>query len=249
MKRVVTLWIVGVGLMYAQFAGKVGFGFGLPTAGNALLVKTEGSTRSVVFTSLGKGLYPELGGWYYFNENVAVGLDAAYVLGLRTKVNTTIVDDNTGAMGSATNSIKGSMFQIMPGLTIRASGDFAPYASFQGIIGFGAKGINELDGTIAGITYKETAEYTGGTALGFKGALGAIYNLGGVGLFFEVAVHTLSWAPTQVTTTTEIGGISNTETTKLEKSISANQQGVELTDKAPFSAVIFRIGALIGGPQ
>ncbi len=242
--RILLALLVGVSA-YAQISVKVGAGFGIPTAGSYVTAVKNGSTYDIKFGTFGKGIYPEVGVWYGLNDFLFVGLDLNYLLGLKTQFTNTDNFDNE-EYGS-------SMIQILPGVQFRAGDDgVIPYGTFQPIIGVGGKATFYGTESANNVTVTRDVEYSGGTALGFKTGAGLLFDLGGLNFFTELGVYTLSWMPKtmKVTQTTEIAGVTNTDSETysiVSKGYDPNSNTQIAADKFPFNSVVVKVGVTFGG--
>lgn len=205
----------------------------------------NGNKYDVVFGSLGKGIYPEAGVWYGLNDYVFVGLDINYLLGLKTKFSNTENYDN--------EEHSSSMLYLLPGVQIRGGDDGTiPYATFQPIIGVAGKYKFRGVSSNNNVTTEINSEYSGGTALGVKTGAGVMFDLGGMKLFTELGVYTMSYSPTtnKVAIKITTGGGSSQEQTEtyslVKKGYDPNSNTQKPAFKLPFSSLVFKVGIVLG---
>jgi Outer membrane protein beta-barrel domain len=176
---------------------------------------------------------------YQFNDFLQAELGFGYLLGLDRTIEYTSSSTETISGVTISTSEKGEdvyssgFLQIMPALTVGAfANDFAPYARFGVLIGFGGGAIettstSTISTTFLGVTSTTTSTgtgtntYSGGIAFGFQGALGARYNVSeSFGIFAEIVSN--NWTNNPTTLEIEAGG-TTTEYDLVDKPESATE--------------------------
>lgn len=174
----------------------LGYGFGKSTMNLEYwnFYNSTSGTNSVtdeqVFVSLGKGL--NFGGTFgnMFNENVGAELGINYLLGGKAKAK----DEYTG--GTTEYNFYARMLRIIPAIVIAAGGEgINPYAKFGVVVSLGSAKYEMEDNDNGDIMILKE-KYSGGIALGFMGAVGALFPLNdNMSIFAEINTINQSYAP------------------------------------------------------
>jgi len=220
---------------YAKF--NLGYNFSL----NSDNITTESTTTDGVTLSeknitgsFGKGL--ALGGTfgYMFSDNIGAELGLNYLLGGTFESEDKSTGTTTGFeyVSTLNQKFSAKMFQINPSIVLSAgkTKGLNPYARFGIVLGMAGKITNENDRVQTGLgayTSKSVNELSGGMALGWSAAFGATYNFSEkLGLFGEMNMINMSWAPTSMTVTeSTTDGVDNLPT------MDVNQKETEFVDE------------------
>jgi len=172
----------------------VGYGFGkstmnLPGFYNST-VGDNSQTDEQVLVSLGKGL--NFGGTFgnMFNENVGAELGINYLLGGKAKAKDEYPD------GTTEYKFYARMLRFIPAIVIAAGSDgINPYAKFGVVVSTGSAKYEWEDNDNGDLTI-EKWKYSGGIALGFMGAVGALFPINdNMSIFAEINTINQSYAP------------------------------------------------------
>jgi hypothetical protein len=151
---------------------------------------TSTQTDEQIVVSLGKGL--NFGGTIgnMFNENVGAELGINYLLGGKAKAKDEYPD------GTTEYKFYARMLRFIPAIVIAAGSDgINPYAKFGVVISTGSAKYEWEDNDNGDLMIAKW-KYSGGIALGFMGAVGALYPLNdNMSLFVEINTINQSYAP------------------------------------------------------
>lgn len=220
---------------------------------------TDGSRdyKSLPF-SLGQGANFGIDLGYMFTTNIGAELGVDYFMGSKVNVYKYTNASNTDYLENQEVSAK--MIQLRPTIVFKAgSGKVNPYAKLGLIVGVGSKITSEYSETEpdSNYSYHYDMEFSGGTSLGFHGALGLEYALNNkVSLFGEVVGNGLNYSPNkgkvtkwenQSTNFIATADVDEKEYEYVDEFNSAdnasNKPRKSLKFSTPFSSVGLNIGA------
>lgn len=214
MKKYTTIAFITIitlfsGVIKAQnFYVNGGIGYGFALAPMSVSVNYSSANVESVSGSCGKGLIPDLGVGYSFNEHVSAEIDINYLIGHK------ISFSNVYSLGTPKDmeTLKGEMLRIIPALKLTVGENIKPYLRFGFIVGAYNRLYDEstfYNPTYAGYdTYHSLNVYKGGSSFGFSGALGFDFHLtDNFGMYVELNTMSQAWAPKKsITTLYEING-------------------------------------------
>jgi outer membrane protein W len=184
----------------AQFYVKVGGGYSfLPVAGFPFNDKTVpfffesgDSTGSISYKSFGMGVQPVLGFGYYVTKNIALELDAMYLIGQKL--------ESTPETG-VTAKMWGEGIFISPAVKLVAPlKGFSPYVRMGLVIGIPKVKV-EGDMTTP-VAFNVKYEFKGGMSMGMEAALGVdIQASKMINVFVELNGMALNYAPDELENT------------------------------------------------
>ena len=234
------------------FGGSVGYGL---KAGSTVLGSNNNADGSsdVVKVSYGAGFASSLSAGYLFNKNIGAELGLGYLIGAKTTIKNTTVN-NPGTAKYSANS-----FYLNPSFVIRGGeGKIVPYGKMGIFLGMANTGTNDnTSTTIKGgvITNAEDKiKYKGGISTGITTAFGVDYMVSDkFAIFGELFGRLASWSParyTDATTTTTTNPSSNSSSTSslsisgnFEKHTPSNYIGTNQSSiVVPFSSIGFNFG-------
>ena len=203
MKRIVVsmLLLLIINAAFAQMYVRVNLGYNLPMNSGLLAVDQDynGSTSKYsvkgVYGSYGSGLsaHAAFGGGFG-NGVVGYDIEVGYLKG--KKYETDEISDN-GSFNSTTKySIQASSIQFAPSITFTAgTGNFHPFARMGPVIAITSIKDRDEWETTNSPKYVMEYKYSGGIALGFKGAVGVAYSLNDMmDLFAEIDFISMSYS-------------------------------------------------------
>jgi hypothetical protein len=160
-------------------------------------ITDDAVTYETVNVSFGKGLNIGATGGVMFNENVGIQLGINYLLGGKS----TVTMDDQPSESSSEMTYQGRMLRVVPSVIISAEeDDITPYARFGAVLGFGSYDERtESTSTFANVktTSVMNENYSGGTAFGWHGAFGLMFELSKqMSLFTEIQHVNLTYRPT-----------------------------------------------------
>ncbi|HLG02502.1 MAG TPA: outer membrane beta-barrel protein [Bacteroidia bacterium] len=197
--------------IHAQIYVGAGAGYGLPAMNEMIgsnSVETETTdTEEGVYSSFGKGILPGLYVGYMFNENWGAELGFGMLMGQEVTITFSETNPTTNVTSNATETYKGKMMRITPGIRYYAGSDnLRPYLRMGFVIGVGGK----LEYTYHKVTtnpsqtntYDDAWEFSGAPAFGFSSGLGIQYMFSDkFGVFGEVGAIFQKWAPAKAMAT------------------------------------------------
>ncbi|HKR03682.1 MAG TPA: outer membrane beta-barrel protein [Bacteroidia bacterium] len=181
---------VTAGMGYNLAAGSMVIGYNTTENG------FTGISQTAVSGSLGKGISFGAGFGYMFSKNVGAELGFSYLSGSTYKFTYTHIEDFSGESFTSTSKIKGKMIRLTPAIKITAGEKLRPYVKFGVVIGILPKAEEEGSSTDLIFGLNSTDKYSGGTSIGWMGALGLDFNLSSMfSIFLEVSTINQSWSP------------------------------------------------------
>jgi hypothetical protein len=217
------------------------------------------TTNEKVYGSFGKGVGFD-GTIGYKGENLGIEVGVSYFL--NSSVETTTKYFYPSYSVNYSSSYESTMLAISPCFVFVTSVGF--YGRAGAILGFPTLA-NKSHYTVSNNLYDYTFEYSGNTALGFTGAVGFAINGGGIKLYLEADVVSLTWAPTSAEVTEwkmngrdVLSGLTVSqkkvkfeETTTFTNPSSAassnpNVESVQSKTYHPYSSVGLKAGIMIG---
>ncbi len=232
-----------------------GYGFGAGTqyfGNNSTATGFPGAysiTQEGVYGSLGKGFKFGASAGYMLSRNLGGELGFSYWLGQKTELT------SKSASSSDAQQMSGSGFVAIPSIVVSADmKPINPYARIGLVLGVMKVTIDRRiqDAT----TYEYRWEETGNLALGYAGALGiGVPAGGGVGFFAEVALHSVTYSPSQIEITKlTVNGVNQLPTqqhlvTEYKESISTGSgtpvQYSSIAVRRPISSIGLVVGVRI----
>lgn len=244
--------IIGASIGLAQglyLTANAGYGFGAGTQnfGQSETVRgVNDATREGVYGSLGEGFKFGASAGYMFNKNLGAELGFSYWFGKSIEIE----DKLPGWMDLV--KLAGSGFVAIPSIVVSADMNMInPYARLGLVIGFlKVKEDRRIEETT---TYEYRWEETGNLAFGYAGALGIVVPVGGmVGFFAEIALHSVTYSPSQIEITklTENGvdrlSTQQNRVTKYKESFTLpTTENTLMAVRRPFGSIGMAIGVKI----
>jgi len=254
------------GVAYSQgFYFKAGgsYNLGLPSsiiANNYTDIVTSSSNTQQyknIYGTHGKGVGLE-GAIGYKGENLGIEVGISYLL--KSSVGTTSRYIDTTYVDNFDNTNESSMLSLSPCFVFITNVGF--YGRAGAILGF-PKYTYKRHGTYSSSTTTTvdlTGEYSGDMALGFTGAVGFAFGSGGIKLYIEADVVSLTWAPTsfeyteykvngqdQLSTLTASQKKANYEETfTIATPSNPNVASVSAKNYLPYSSVGLKAGIMLG---
>src|SRR6185436_7111599 len=180
---------VTAGMGYNLAAGSILLGFNNTDNGVT-------SSETTVSGSLGKGISFGAGFGYMFTKNVGAELGFSYLSGSTYTFTSTETEPFSNGSLTSVSKIKGKLMRIAPAIKITAGEKLKPYAKFGVVIGLMPKADEDRTTSGMGISLNSTDRYSGGTSIGWTGALGMDLNLSSMfSIFLELNTITQSWSP------------------------------------------------------
>lgn len=191
-----------------------GLGYGFNAAsqviGTNYTKTTDGSGNTTTTTTNVKGSYAaglNFGAifGYMFNEHISGEIGINYLSGSTTT--TTNSHTDSASSDVFTMGTKATMLRIIPAIKISGEpGTVTPYLKAGLVLGLSGKITNTVNGTSTTLgtsdVYAGTEEYTGGTSIGFMGAVGIDYKLSDMfSIYGEIGMIGATWAPTVMNVT------------------------------------------------
>jgi hypothetical protein len=175
-----------------------GYGFGINKSTINDFTETATTyTYNLKSLSFGQGI--NLGGaiGFMFNKNMGAELGLSYLIGGKTKSTDSYIDR------AENSTYYGKMLKFNPSFIFTGgAGKFNPYAKMGLVIGFGSFNHDYSVNYNTGNVYITNYKWSGGIALGFSSALGAMYKLNNnLSLFGELNLISLSYSPEKMIVT------------------------------------------------
>ena len=268
-RSVLILLYVGIilsGAAYSQgiyFKAGGSYNFGLPSSiisDNYTSTITSSSTTQkyeYIYGTYGKGVGFE-GAIGYKGENLGVEVGVSYLF--KSSIETTSKYIDTSYVDNFANSYESTMLAISPCFVFATNVGF--YGRAGAILGFPnlttKRHGNYSSSTTT--TVDMTGEYNGDMALGFTGAVGFAIGSGGIKLYIEADIVSLTWAPTSFEYTEyKINGqdqlakltasqkkANYEETLTIVTPSNPNVASVGAKNYLPYSSVGLKAGIMIG---
>lgn len=203
MKRSSCLLLLPSALFAGGFTATGTVGYGLPFPGQYVSSNEDSkygtddtTSYEVVEGSFADGFRGGLGVGFAINDAFEVGIGGRYQVSSEIESKDSYL--SSGELSTTKVKAGLSAFGIVPSATLTLPAErFRPYARFEGFIGF-PKATSTITSQSGTTSSEREVESTGGTALGFGGALGVEYVLTPiVSLVGDVAAESWSWAPTE----------------------------------------------------
>lgn len=180
---------------------RFGFGYNHPSSTQTLMYEYEdyegGGNEKVIHMSFGKGLNFDYAFGGMFSKYVGVELGLSYLMGLKTKSESSYFSQYYGS-GTYSTEVSAQMFRIIPAVVITPGlENINPYARVGMVIGLGSIFINEEDYYDGEMMTRET-KLNGGVALGLNTAAGVQFNINNIISFYvELNIVSMSYAPSK----------------------------------------------------
>lgn len=195
----------------------IGYTLGQPSG--ILGVESNANSKENIYGTYGGGAIP-MGVHAGVIDNGVVGaqIGMTYLMGQEQNIEKSVA-------GTVKSTVSGVL--VTPSVVIAAKGPFTPFAKFGLVFGLNMLDEQKMNGS--------KAEFTGGTAFGFEGALGGEFAVQErLGLTVEVAAQSLKWAPTEI----ETAGITGS----FEDEVVTGTNNTGLKDVRDLSNLAIKIG-------
>jgi hypothetical protein len=224
-------------ISYSQTYVSLGVGYGISSASEIINTKATVNGEQNVYGTLGSGLNIEGAVGNMLNENFGLELGLSYKSG--SSIDGTDAISRSPYLVTYDNKVYGSYFGINPAVVLSAKiGSVAPYAKFGFILAFPSATWEETYPS-----YTDKAEYSGGMAFGYTGAVGVKFGADKLQFFAELGLTSLSWAPTKVKYSSQN---SSTEVDLKDETpayTSGTVTSERLSQMIPFSNIGLNVGA------
>ena len=219
---------------------KLGGGYGLSLASQMVYdtptSSGETTSHSYTYGSFGEGINFQLGFGYNINPNIALELDGSYTLGKK-------FENTSGTTLVTTSKWYANTISIMPSVVIKAPmKDMTPYTRFGMVIGIPSKFYEQTATGTGAPAGTDKWKESGGSALGFQGAVGVSFKAGKqLGFFAEIFGIGMNYAPSKAENTETYTGQTLGQTITYQES-GVNSATLQQTPRYSFSSFGLNIG-------
>lgn len=242
------LFFIGVSLTStAQLQFGFQLGANLPASGVALpgfIEVDRDGTQHALIATLGAGINFNGMLGYKFHPNIVANLEFGYFKGFEGGFHAYVAPNTDSKMDIA---FAGRYIHVTPGVTIQATKDglkLQPFTRFGLIIAGASVESTQTPTNITGLSGQAIDKYSGGTSLGFLGALGVKKPLNfRMDLVLELTVKSLTTTPKTLENLQNFNGMEKNPTVNFVETLPPGSPDTDqLAMTLPFSSFGLSVG-------